>query len=233
MRIVSWNVNGVRAILRKGFLDWVKEESPDVICLQETKLQEHQIPEELLNLRGYESYWAHAEKKGYSGVAIFCRDPKPEVTVGLDLPEFDAEGRTLLADFGDFVLINGYFPNGGRGPERVEYKLRYYEKLLGRMEEIRAAGSHIVVTGDFNTAHNEIDLARPEDNRKKSGFMDIEREWVFSSRDTRTHSESFIRRRKNIPGGIIEPGRGAGTSAGASITSWWIRSSCPGWSIPG
>ncbi|MGC9315586.1 MAG: exodeoxyribonuclease III [bacterium] len=178
MRILSWNVNGVRAVLKKGFIEWLEEEKPDVLCLQETKLQADQIPEELISPLGYKTFWSHALKKGYSGVATFVRDGNPEFRGGFGIEKFDSEGRTIVADFGDFVLINCYFPNGGRGPERVRYKLDFYSALLDFVNNLRDSGKHVVITGDFNTAHNEIDLANPDSNRKKSGFMDIEREWI-------------------------------------------------------
>jgi exodeoxyribonuclease-3 len=178
MRILSWNVNGIRAVLKKGFLDWLGSEKPDVLCIQETKLQADQIPDELLSPFGYRAFWSHAEKKGYSGVATFVRDSQPKFLDGFGDPKFDSEGRTVIADFGGFVLLNCYFPNGGMGPERLKYKLEYYAALLKFVDSLRASGKHVVITGDFNTAHNEIDLAHPESNRNHSGFMDIEREWV-------------------------------------------------------
>ncbi len=178
MRILSWNVNGVRAVLKKGFLEWLEEGKPDVLCLQETKLQAEQIPEELISPPGYRTFWSHAVKKGYSGVATFVRERDVEFRDGFGIEKFDSEGRTILADFGDFVLINCYFPNGGRGPERVQYKLDFYSALLDFVNNLRDSGKHVIITGDFNTAHNEIDLANPDSNRKKSGFMDIEREWI-------------------------------------------------------
>lgn len=178
MRLLSWNVNGVRAIAKKGFLQWLETDQPDVLCLQETKLQEHQIPKPLLAPFGYRTFWSHAEKKGYSGVATFVKDREVEFRDGFGNSKFDSEGRTIVADFGDFVLINGYFPNGGMGPARLRYKLDYYAALLTYVNGLRDAGKHVVITGDFNTAHNEIDLAHPDDNRKRSGFMDVEREWI-------------------------------------------------------
>ncbi len=178
MRILSWNVNGVRAVVKKGFLEWLEKEKPDVLCLQETKLQADQIPDELLSPLGYRTFWSHAVKKGYSGVATFVRDGDADFRDGFGVSKFDSEGRTIVADFGDFVLINCYFPNGGRGPERVQYKLDFYSALLDFVNNLRDSGKHVVITGDFNTAHNEIDLANPDSNRKKSGFMDIEREWI-------------------------------------------------------
>lgn len=178
MRILSWNVNGVRAVLKKGFIEWLEEEKPDVLCLQETKLQAEQIPEELISPLGYKTFWSHAVKKGYSGVATFVKVGNAEFRDGFGIEKFDSEGRTIVADFGDFVLINCYFPNGGMGPERVRYKLEFYSALLDFVNNLRDSGKHVIITGDFNTAHNEIDLANPDSNRKKSGFMDIEREWI-------------------------------------------------------
>jgi len=178
MRILSWNVNGVRAIMRKGFLEWLESEKPDLLCLQETKLQAEQIPDELLAPLDYKSYWSHAEKKGYSGVATFSRTGNPKFKEGFGVEKFDIEGRTIITDYSDFALINGYFPNGGMSRERLEYKLDYYKKLLEYVNGLREDGKHVIITGDFNTAHNEIDLANPEGNRKHSGFMDIEREWI-------------------------------------------------------
>lgn len=178
MKILSWNVNGIRAVLKKGFLEWLDAERPDVLCIQETKLQADQIPDELLSPFGYNVFWSHAEKKGYSGVAVFVRTSEPKFRDGFGDPKFDSEGRTIIADFGDFVLLNCYFPNGGMGPERLKYKLEFYDVLLKFVDNLRQSGRHVVITGDFNTAHNEIDLAHPESNRKRSGFMDIEREWV-------------------------------------------------------
>jgi len=178
MRLLSWNVNGIRAALKKGFLQWLDTEKPDVLCLQETKLQAEQIPAELVAPLGYKSCWSHADKKGYSGVAIFVNNDNAILTDGFGDPKFDSEGRTVVADFDEFVLINGYFPNGGMGPERLQYKLDYYASLLDYIKNLRDSGKHVVITGDYNTAHNEIDLAHPEANRKRSGFMDIEREWL-------------------------------------------------------
>jgi len=175
MRIISWNVNGLRAVLKKGFLEWLGREAPDILCLQETKLQADQIPDELDSSLGYKAFWSHAEKKGYSGVAMFIKTEVPEVRDGFGLPKFDSEGRPLVADLGRFVLINGYFPNGGMGPDRLKYKLEYYSAMLEFVSKLRAEGRNVVITGDLNTAHNEIDLANPEANRNHSGFMDIER----------------------------------------------------------
>ncbi|MCK5832529.1 exodeoxyribonuclease III [bacterium] len=178
MKILSWNVNGVRAILKKGFLEWLESEMPDALCLQETKLQKEQIPKELERPLGYKTLWSHAKKKGYSGVATFIKGDYIDSEDSFGEPKFDFEGRTIVTEFDDFVLINGYFPNGGKGPERIKYKLEYYEALLKFINKLRNENKNVVITGDFNTAHNEIDLAHPETNHNHSGFMDIEREWV-------------------------------------------------------
>lgn len=178
MRLVSWNVNGLRAVEKKGFKDWLFEDQPDVLALQETKLQANQIPEGLNPPEGYQAWWSFAERKGYSGVALFSRLPVREVREHFDAPRYAAEGRTLVAEFDDFTFVGGYFPNGGQGPERLEYKLDYYADLLKFVEKRQAEGRPVIITGDLNTSHQEIDLARPDANRKNSGFMDIEREWL-------------------------------------------------------
>jgi exodeoxyribonuclease III len=177
MRLISWNVNGIRSIEKKGFFEWMHEESPDILCLQETKAHPEQLTEKFLKPDNYHSYWASAEKKGYSGVAIYSKK-EPKSIEGLGNPEFDSEGRTLLADFGDFMLFNIYYPNGGEGNKRVPFKMRFYADFLEKVETLRKAGKKIIITGDVNTAHTEIDLARPKENVKNTGFLPEEREWM-------------------------------------------------------
>lgn len=177
MRIVSWNVNGIRAVERKGSLEWLREEQPDVICLQETKAQPEQLSRNLLEPPGYHSYWHSAERKGYSGVATFSREPVV-TTAGLGVPEFDAEGRVLMSEHPGFLLLNVYVPQGGSGPERLDFKLRFYAALLESCDALHAAGRQLVLCGDFNTAHKEIDLAHPQANEDVSGFMAVERAWI-------------------------------------------------------
>lgn len=184
MRLISFNVNGIRAISKKGFFDWVQEESPDVLCIQETKAHPDQLTQEILSPAGYHSYWASAEKKGYSGVAVYTKSEPKSVEIGLGIDEFDREGRTLVLDFGDFLLYNIYYPNGGAGNKRVPFKMRYYDAFLEHVEERRQSGRHVVVCGDVNTAHTEIDLARPKSNEKTTGFLPEEREWVSRFLDT-------------------------------------------------
>jgi exodeoxyribonuclease-3 len=178
MRIVTWNVNGYRAILKKGFKESVRTLNPDVLCLQEVKAKPVQLTEEEINLPGYQSIWNSAERPGYSGVASYIKDRTFKHQTGLGFPEFDIEGRVIQMDFDDFVLFNIYFPNGQRGHDRVEYKLRFYEELLNICDSMHKQGRKIVITGDFNTAHNEIDLANPKENSETSGFLPEERVWI-------------------------------------------------------
>ena len=176
--IFTWNVNGIRAAQNKGFMDWFKRTNADIVCLQETKAQPEQLDDSVKNIPGYESHWFSAQKKGYSGVCIYSK-PKPErVKLGLGNENFDLEGRVIFAEYEKFVLANVYFPNGGRGPERVRYKLDFYNELFFQLDKNYLGRKGIIVTGDFNTAHKEIDLAEPDKNRKNSGFLPEEREWI-------------------------------------------------------
>ena len=179
MKIVSWNVNGIRAWYKKGLLDWVIQFDPDVFCVQETKAHPDQLPEELRNVDGYFSYFSSSEtKKGYSGVAIYTKTQPEKVEYGMGVEKFDQEGRYLALYFNDFVLINCYFPNGGMGPHRLEYKLDFYDAFLKHINELRKKGYKIVFCGDVNTAHKEIDLAQPKENEDNTGFLPVERVWL-------------------------------------------------------
>ncbi|MBF0485189.1 MAG: exodeoxyribonuclease III [Candidatus Omnitrophica bacterium] len=178
MKLISWNVNGIRAVHKKGFLDWFKKESPDILCLQETKAEKDQLDESLLNISGYESFWCSAEKKGYSGVALYSKKKPLSVEYGFGLREFDTEGRIIMADYEDFVLFNIYFPNGSAGNKRVPFKLSFYDAFLKKALKLKKSGRHVIVCGDVNTAHEEIDLARPKENVKNTGFLPEERAWV-------------------------------------------------------
>ena len=177
-QVHCWNVNGIRAIWKKGFPEWLEKTRPDVLCLQETKAQPDQLGEDMLHFLDYKSYFFSAEKKGYSGVAIYTRKKPLRVHAGFNDPSFDCEGRVIEMEFDDFILFNVYFPNGGRGPERVQYKLDFYEALFRRAQELRKRQPHIVVCGDYNTAHKEIDLARPRENANTTGFLPVERAWI-------------------------------------------------------
>ena len=173
--LYSWNVNGIRAAEKKGFLEWLAGTQADVVAVQETKAHPDQLSQALLNPAGYYCNWCSAEKKGYSGVGTYSRVRPVRETTGLADTRFDHEGRVIISEFEPFVLANIYFPNGGRGPEWVAHKLAFYKRFLEVVQQYRAAGKSVVVTGDFNTAYAEIDLARPKENATKSGFMPIER----------------------------------------------------------
>ena len=177
-KIYCWNVNGIRAIWKKGFPEWFLKTLPDILCIQETKAQPDQLDDEVKNLGGYKSYFFSAEKKGYSGVGIWTKHKPLRISAGFNNPLFDSEGRVLEMEFEKFILVNVYFPNGGRGPERVKYKLDFYGELFIRMQELRKRQKNIIVCGDYNTAHQEIDLARPKENTRTSGFLPEERAWM-------------------------------------------------------
>jgi len=178
-RLFSWNVNGIRSCGRKGFLDWLTAAKPDVLGLQETRALPEQLEEGLREPDGYHVHYHPAEKKGYSGVALYSRIEPQSVTLGgLSEPRFDDEGRLIIADYGDFLFYTGYFPNGGNDLSRVPYKLEFSEAVLQHAEAQRRAGRSIVICGDVNTAHEEIDLANPASNKKNTGFLPEEREWV-------------------------------------------------------
>ncbi|MFA5404077.1 MAG: exodeoxyribonuclease III [Ignavibacteria bacterium] len=175
--IYTWNVNGIRAIAKKGFADWVKKSGGDIICLQETKAQPEQIPDEIKKIKGYESYWFSAERKGYSGVGTYSKIKPLKTINGLGNERFDIEGRVIFSEYEKFILANVYFPNGGRGPERVKYKLDFYDELFAFLNKYREKKG-VIVTGDYNTAHKEIDIERPKENEKNSGFLPEERAWI-------------------------------------------------------
>ncbi len=178
IKITTWNVNGIRAALQKGLRDWALSHASDVFCLQEIKARPEQVDEASRELPGYESIWNPAVRPGYSGVATFSRLKPDEVRIGLGDARFDTEGRVIRCRYGDVYLYNIYFPNGQRGQERVTYKLDFYACLLEECDRLHADGSSIIVTGDFNTAHREIDLANPKENEKTSGFLPEERAWI-------------------------------------------------------
>ena len=178
MKLISWNVNGLRAAWKKGLLDFMAAESPDVLCVQETKIQEDQITDEMRRPGGYRSHWSFAEKKGYSGVATYTRDEPLVAATEFGSPTLDSEGRIVHTEFPDFHLFNVYFPNSGMGPERLAHKLKFYDEFLRLTEALRRRGKGIVVCGDVNTAHTEIDLARPKENENAAGFLPVEREWI-------------------------------------------------------
>jgi len=174
-KFFSWNVNGIRAAEKKGFVEWLAGCNADLVAIQETKAHPDQLSPALLNPAGYQATWNSAEKKGYSGTVTFSKHAPEKVIPGLNEPRFDTEGRCLIHEFEPFVFFNIYFPNGGRGAEWVAHKLAFYRRFLEIAQGYMHAGRPVIVTGDFNTAYAEIDLARPKENVAHSGFMPEER----------------------------------------------------------
>lgn len=179
LRLYSWNVNGIRAAQKKGFLDWLDATQPDMLAIQETKAHPDQLDEALKSPPGYHTYWAWSTvKKGYSGVVLYTKIEPNDLQIGLGIEEFDQEGRTFIAEYDSFVLIGAYFPNGGQDNGRVPFKMRYKAAFLERCEALRAAGKSVIFCGDVNTAHKPVDLANPKENEKNTGFLPEERAWI-------------------------------------------------------
>ena len=178
IEILCWNINGIRAVERKGFLDWLNQESPDILCLQETKAQPGQISSEVQQPPGYYAYWNFPQRKGYSGVATFSKEKPISVENGFDIKQFDIEGRVIITKYPQFILFNIYFPNGKMSQERLKYKMDFYDVFLEFINPIKARDEKLVICGDFNTAHKEMDLARPKENENISGFLPMERAWM-------------------------------------------------------
>ena len=181
MRIISWNVNGIRAVEKRGFVDWLVKESPDVLCLNETKAEPGQLSPELVNPPGkgkpYTSFWANAKKKGYAGVAVYTKE-KPQNVSFLGKAEFDDEGRALVAEFADFTLIAAYFPNSQDERRRLDYKLAFCDTMLRLCNGLVKKGRHFLLCGDYNVAHTAIDIARPKANENHAGYLPEERAWM-------------------------------------------------------
>lgn len=177
MKIISWNVNGIRAVARKDALKWIDEIAPDVLCLQEIKAEKEQIPDGLFDLEYTQMHANSATKKGYSGTATFSTRAFDKTDTALHIDHME-EGRILEHHFGDVVLFNVYFPNGQQGEERLAHKMKFYDDFLAYCEELRDEGKGIIICGDVNTAHREIDLKNPKANEKTSGFLPIERAWI-------------------------------------------------------
>lgn len=179
LRILSWNVNGIRAAAKKGFSEWLTRDRPDIVCIQETKVMPGQLSEELIHLSGYDSHWhGAAVKKGYSGVAVYTKEKPVKVETSMGIKRFDEEGRFLRLDFPDFTLLNVYFPNGKKNDERLQFKMDFCDTFLAYIEDLRKEVPKLIFLGDVNTAHQEIDLARPKENSTVSGFLPVEREWI-------------------------------------------------------
>lgn len=180
MKIVSWNTNGIRATYKQGYFEPLFAKlKPDILCLQETKAEPEQMPNAVRNVKGYFSYFSHSKvKKGYSGVGVYSKIKPEKVEYGIGIAKFDDEGRIVIAHYPDFVLLNVYFPNGGGGPERLAYKLEFYDAFLSFINKLRNSGKKVIFCGDVNTAHEAIDLARPKENEENTGFLPEERAWL-------------------------------------------------------
>lgn len=178
MKIITYNVNGIRAAVKKGFLDWLKEENPDVICLQETKAQPDQIPVFEFTELGYHTYIHSAVKKGYSGVAILSKTPADHVEIGIGIEKYDNEGRFIRADFGDLSIVSVYHPSGSSGDERQAFKMEWLADYQKHIDELKKTRPNLVLSGDYNICHQAIDIHAPKRNEKSSGFLPEEREWM-------------------------------------------------------
>ena len=178
MRIISYNVNGIRAAIKKGFIDWLKTNPADIICLQETKAEHTDIDVKLLENLGFQHHWFSAQKKGYSGVAVFTKIKPDKVTIGSGIQSSDDEGRVIQLDFGDIRLINAYFPSGTSGDERQKFKYVWLDEFNAYLDKLKKKHKKIILCGDYNIAHNEIDIHDPKGNKKSRGFLPEEREWM-------------------------------------------------------
>lgn len=178
VKLASWNVNGVRSCARKGFLKWFDGHGADIVCLQEIKAQPHQLEPELRNPRKYHGFWNPAEKPGYSGVAIFTKKEPLAVRYGIGVKKFDREGRVLTAEFNNFTIVTAYLPNSQRDHARLGFKLEFCDKFHKYLEKERRNGKTLLVCGDWNIAHTEIDLCNPKSNKKNAGFLPEERAWM-------------------------------------------------------
>lgn len=178
MRIISYNVNGIRAAIRKGFMEWLETDPADVICLQETKAMKENVDYEAIEALGYKNYWYSAEKKGYGGVAIFTKIEPDNILYGNGIQQSDNEGRVIRADFGDITLINAYFPSGTSGTVRQDYKYQWLDEMFDYLNELRKERPNIILCGDYNICHKEIDIHNPVGNKKSSGFLPEERAWM-------------------------------------------------------
>jgi len=173
--ILSWNVNGMRSVLQKGFLQWMDKAQPDILCLQESRTLPDDLLAEHREPKGYTSFWMPAEKKGYSGVALYTKK-EPLSVVGLGMQEFDAEGRVLVAEYPGFTLLNAYFPNSQPERKRIKYKLDFVKAIQSYCTKLVKKGKHVILCGDYNIAHTPIDLARPKQNEESPGYLPEERE---------------------------------------------------------
>lgn len=178
MKIITWNINGIRAITQKGFYEFWEQQNPDFLCVQETKAHPDQLQDALASPLGWKSFWSAAQRAGYSGVATFCKETPAEITYGIDIPKFDAEGRMVVTRFKDFTLYNVYFPNGGSGQERHLFKQEFLKRFRHHLMKKVQAGENLIVVGDYNVAYLDIDVYNPKSLSTESGFLPEERKWM-------------------------------------------------------
>ena len=178
MKVISYNVNGIRAALKKDFAAWLEQEKPDVICLQETKANKEQVDIEEIEALGYKTYWFSAQKKGYSGVAIFSLKEPDQIVYGMGIEKYDNEGRMIRADFGDVSIISSYFPSGTTGGPRQTFKEEYLKDIRIFIDNLKQERPNIILSGDYNICHTDIDIHNPKKQQKTSGFLPHERQWV-------------------------------------------------------
>ena len=178
LRIISWNVNGLRSVAKKGFFEFLENDSPDILCIQETKARDEDIYNELKEIPDYYSYFSSPERKGYSGVGVYSKEEPLSVKTNFGIDKFDVEGRALILEYPNFRLLNIYFPNGKMSNERLKYKMDFYQMFLDYTKDLLIQDKKIIACGDVNTAHKEIDIARPKENEKISGFLPEERAWI-------------------------------------------------------
>lgn len=178
MKIISYNVNGLRSALKKGFANWLKQENPDIICLQEIKANQEDIDTQLFSELGYQHYWFSAQKKGYSGVTILSKSQADVVFYGSSKEQSDFEGRVIRCDFGSLTVVNAYFPSGTSGDERQQYKYQWLDEFQAFIDNLKLERQEIIVCGDYNIAHHPIDIHNPAGNKKSSGFLPEERAWM-------------------------------------------------------
>lgn len=178
INLISYNINGIRAALKKGLDQWLAEENPDIVCLQEIKATPEQVDTSLFTNLGYECFWFPAEKKGYSGVAVFSKLKPDTIIYGMEIEKYDSEGRLIRLDFGDITLINTYMPSGTTGDVRQTFKYEWLDDFYSYINELKKSRKKIIICGDFNICHHEIDIHNPKSNKNSSGFLPEERAWV-------------------------------------------------------
>jgi exodeoxyribonuclease III len=186
-KVFSYNVNGIRAAFNKGLSEWLQSEKPDLLCIQESKAQQDQVDPEAFSSLGYSDYWYSAEKKGYSGVIILSREEPDHIEFGMGIDDYDTEGRIIRADFGELSFLSVYIPSGTTGDIRQDFKMKFLEDFLSYLNELKLERPKLLVSGDFNIAHREIDIHNPVSNKNTSGFLPEERAWLDKFLDSGFH----------------------------------------------